>query len=92
MALTDEQLLNHTPTQLLDLLIEECAETIQAATKAKRFQLLGSYPTYNEGRSNADAVIREALQVSDTLRAFCARMGVNYGYALEKPTHDLCRQ
>jgi hypothetical protein len=35
-------------------------------------------------------VIREALQVKDTLRAFCARMGTNYGYALEKPEHDLC--
>jgi NTP pyrophosphatase (non-canonical NTP hydrolase) len=90
LALTDKELLQHTPEQLLDLLIEECAEVIQAATKAKRFGLLGSWLGYNEGRSNADAVIREALQVKDTLRAFCARMGTNYGYALEKPEHDLC--
>lgn len=84
MPLTDKELLAKTQDELLDLLIEECAETIQAATKAKRFGPLRSWPGYNGERCNADGVIREALQVSQTLRAYCAKLGVNYGAALER--------
>lgn len=89
MALTDEQLLNHTPAQLLDLMIEECAEVIQAATKAKRFGHKTRWPNDASGRTNADALIREALQVNDTLRAYCARLGINYGHALERGADEL---
>lgn len=92
MALTDAELLQHTPDQLLDLLIEECAEVIQAATKAKRFGALRTWPGYNGERCNADAVIREGLQVNDTLRAYCARMGIEYGWVLDKrPATDVCK-
>ncbi len=83
MPLTDKELLEKTQDELLDLLIEECAEVIQAATKTKRYGPLRSWPGYNGERCNADAVIREALQVNDTLRAYCARLGVNYGDSLE---------
>ena len=82
MALSDAELLEKTQDELLDLLIEECAEVIQAATKVKRFGPLQSWPGYNGERCNADAVIREAFQVNDTLRAYCARLGVNYGDTL----------
>ena len=84
MPMTDDELRAKTQNELLDLLIEECAETIQAATKAKRFGALRSWPGYNGERSNADGVIREALQVNQTLRAYCAKLGVNYGNALDR--------
>ncbi len=93
MALTDKELLALSPDQLLDLIIEECAEVIHAASKVKRFGPLRTYPGYNDGRSNADAVIREALQVNDTLRAYCARMGIEYGYALShRDAPDFCKE
>jgi hypothetical protein len=83
MPLSDKELLQKTQDELLDLIIEECAETIQAATKAKRFGPMRSWPGYNGDRCNADAVIREAHQVNDTLRAYCARLGVNFGSTLD---------
>jgi hypothetical protein len=83
MALSDKELLTKTQDELLDLLIEECAEVIQAAAKVKRFGPMRSRPGYNGERCNADAVIREALQVNDTLRAYCARLGVRYGDTIE---------
>lgn len=83
MPLTDKELLEKTQDELLDLLIEECAEVIQAATKAKRFGSNRCWPGYNGDRCNADAVIREAHQVNDTLRAYCARLGVHYGSTCE---------
>lgn len=83
MALSDEELLRKTDKELLDLLIEECAELIQAAVKAKRFGCYRMWPGYNGDRCNADAIIREGLQVNDTLRAYCAALSVRYGDALE---------
>ena len=83
MPLSDKELLAKTQDELLDLLIEECAEVIQAATKAKRFGPMQSWPGRNGERCNADAVIREGLQVNDTLRAYCARLGVRYGDVIE---------
>lgn len=82
MPLSDAELLAKTQDELLDLLIEECAEVIQAATKAKRFGPMRSWPGYNGERCNADGVIREGLQVNDTLRAYCAKLGVRYGDAM----------
>lgn len=84
MALTDKELLAMSADDILALLMEECAETIVAASKATRFGPMRSWPGYNAERCNADGVIREALQVNQTLRAYCAKVGVNYGDALER--------
>lgn len=90
MALTDEQLRQHTADQLLDLIIEEAAEVIHAASKAKRFGAKGSHPSYNGGRSNADGVAREMRQLDQTFRIYCGKVGMNYGATLDAPDYDLC--
>lgn len=83
MALASDELRKLTRDELLDLIIEECAEMIHAATKAKRFGHHRMWPGYNGDRCNADAIIREGHQVNDTLRAYCAVLGVRYGDTLE---------
>lgn len=90
MALTDEQLREHTAEQLLDLLIEEAAEVIHATSKAKRFGHRGSHPSYNGGRSNADGIAREMRQLAQTFRIYCGKVGMDYGATLVAPDYDLC--
>lgn len=91
MALTDDQLREHSADQLLDLIIEEAAEVIHAASKAKRFGPRGSHPSYNGGRSNADGIAREMQQLKQTFRIYCGKVGMHYGSTLEAPDSDLCQ-
>lgn len=91
MALTDDQLREHSADQLLDLLIEEASEVIHAASKAKRFGHRGSHPSYNGGRSNADGIAREMEQLRQTFRIYCGKVGMNYGDTLQVTDHELCQ-
>jgi hypothetical protein len=89
MALTDDELREHSADQLLDLIIEEAAEVIHAASKAKRFGHRGSHPSYNNGRSNADGIAREMRQLDQTFRIYCGKVGMHYGSTLEPGEYDL---
>ena len=50
--------------QNLDILAEECAELIQAATKIKRFGINSFHP--ETGETNALALIKELVDVATT--------------------------
>ncbi len=47
----------------LVLVVEECAEVIQAATKIQRFGIHDNYPTYALAMSNIDALTNEVGQL-----------------------------
>lgn len=47
----------------LELVIEECAEVIQAATKILRFGVDDSHPTYYDGAPNSQVLIEEIGQL-----------------------------
>lgn len=89
--MTDDELRELTATQLLDLIIEEAAEVIHAASKCKRFGDHGSHPSYNGGRTNADGLAREAEQLRQTFRIYCGKVGMHYGSTLERPDYDLAQ-
>lgn len=90
MAMTDAGLRQLTTEQLLDLIIEEAAEVIHAASKCKRFGDRGSHPSYNEGRTNADALAREHEQLRQIFRVYCGAVGMHYGSVIATPPYELC--
>ena len=47
----------------LELVIEECAEVIQAVTKILRFGEDDSHPTYYDGAPNSEVLIEEIGQL-----------------------------
>ncbi len=47
----------------LELVIEECAEVIQAATKILRFGVDNSHPTYYDGKPNSWILTEEVGQL-----------------------------
>ena len=47
----------------LELVIEECAEVIQAATKILRFGVDDRHPDYYDGMSNSQALAEEVGQL-----------------------------
>jgi hypothetical protein len=74
--LSDKELQEHTADQLSLMAMEEAAEVIQAASKMKRFGLLGHHP--NSEELNVIAFFREFHQLQSTIRIFCGKIGVDY--------------
>lgn len=58
-----------TRDELLTLLIEECAEVIQCATKCQRFGEEYRHPTYYDGKTNLRALTEEMGDVMGVVRA-----------------------
>ena len=58
----------------LVLLIEECGEVVQAATKALRFGWLHSWPNYEGGQTNESVVTKEVGDLIACIErlGFCA--------------------
>lgn len=56
-----------TQDELLDVLIEECAEVIQAATKIKRFGWDRYHPGYGFNRTELAREIGDVMGVIDAL-------------------------
>lgn len=79
MPLTMERILELSQDEQLALIMEEAAELIHAASKARRFGALGSHPSYNGGAPNYHAVIRESVELNNLCRAYCASNGENWG-------------
>lgn len=80
MPLTMDAIRKLSKDQTLALIMEEAAELIHAASKARRFGDRGSHPTYNDGTPNFEAVIREAVELNNLCRSYCAAMGENWGH------------
>ena len=79
MPLTMETIRGLSSDECLALIMEEAAELIHAASKARRFGDRGSHVSYNDGAPNCEAVIREAVELNNLCRAYCAAMGENWG-------------
>jgi hypothetical protein len=77
MPLTSDAIRQLSDAEVLDLIIEEAAELIHAASKAKRFGSNGRHP--KGGPPNNMALIAEAVQLNDLCRNYCARQGENWG-------------
>jgi len=75
--LTDKELRELSSDELSLMAMEEAAEVIQAASKMKRFGLLGHHPDKTE--LNVTAFFREFHQLKQTVRIFCGKVGINYG-------------
>ncbi len=74
--LSDKELKEFTADELSLMAMEEAAEVIHAASKMKRFGLLGSHPDRDE--LNVTAFFREFHQLQSTVRIFCGKIGVDY--------------
>lgn len=57
----------------LELVIEECAEVIQAATKILRFGEDDSHPSYYDGAPNSEVLTEEVGQLLHCI----SRLGLN---------------
>lgn len=79
MPLTMDVIRSMGNDEVLALIMEEAAELIHAASKARRFGDTGSHPTYNDGELNFHAVIREAVELNNLCRSYCAANGENWG-------------
>lgn len=79
MPLTMDTIRSLSTDEVLALIVEEAAELIHAASKARRFGDGGSHPSYNNGALNYHAVIREAVELNNLCRAYCAAKGENWG-------------
>jgi hypothetical protein len=79
MPLTMDAIQALSKDEMLALIMEEAAELIHAASKARRFGCKDSHPTYNGGAPNFHAVIREAVELNNLCRAYCAAHGENWG-------------
>ena len=77
MPLTRDAIDQLSDAEVLDLIIEEAAELIHAASKAKRFGSKGNHP--KGGPFNFETLIMEAVQLNDLCRVYCARQGENWG-------------
>lgn len=75
MALSEEQLARLTPDELLDCIIEEAAEVIQAAQKVRRFGPTQSHASYHDGAPNHMIVHIEGKQIEMALRHYASRYG-----------------
>jgi hypothetical protein len=78
--------------EVLALIMEEAAELIHAASKARRFGDLGSHPTYNNGELNFHGVIREAVELNNLCRSYCAANGENWGEWADRVAERARRQ
>lgn len=77
MPLTQDAIRQLSDAEVIDLIIEEAAELIHAASKAKRFGSAGKSPM--TGEPNFKALIAEAVQLNDLCRVYCSRQGENWG-------------
>lgn len=71
--------MSHTPltpaeNERLVILMEECAEVIQAATKIQRFGYDGSY---DDGTGNREQLEREIGQVNNAIRMMIERSDID---------------
>lgn len=65
--------------QLLDLIIEEAAELIYVASKAKRFGPLNVHPDRPDAETNIMEIALEDAQLGNLVRVLAARFGINNG-------------
>ena len=81
--MTDQ--MSEATKEKLVLLIEECGEVIQAATKILRF---GLYSTYNSGETNVNALEREIGDVQAAVEQLTSANTLNplsiHRYCIEK--------
>lgn len=80
MPLTMDTIHSMSSDEVLALIMEEAAELIHAASKARRFGDKGFHPSYNDGDLNCNAVIREAVELNNLCRAYCAKQDANWGW------------
>jgi len=92
MPLTMDAIRRLNTDQMLALVMEEAAELIHAASKARRFGDRDGHPTYNDGAPNFEAVIREAVELNNLCRSYCAAMGENWGDWSDKVALKAARQ
>ena len=78
MALTETQTRSLTPDQLIDLIIEEAAEVIQAASKVRRFGHTNGHKDYHDGAPNFFGVLIEGLQLERAMRHYAAKHGARH--------------
>ena len=76
MPLSKEALVFLSDEELLDLIIEECAELIYVASKAKRFGLEDINPTKPDAGSNVYEIALEHAQLSNLVTCLAARFGL----------------
>lgn len=79
MPLTMDAIRSLSRDAQLALIMEEAAELIHAASKARRFGETAGHASYNNGAPNFHAVIREAVELNNLCRAYCAATGENWG-------------
>lgn len=79
MPLTEQAIRDLDAGQVLDLIIEEAAELIYVASKAKRFGPLHVHPDRPGAETNIRELAMEEVQLSSLVRIFAARFGINNG-------------
>ena len=83
MPLTKEALEKLSDADLLDRIIEEAAEVIHAAMKAKRFGPRDRDTRNPDSLENIVVLSLENVQVGDAVRTYGARYDVNYAMACD---------
>ena len=84
MPLSKEALVFLSDEELLDLIIEECAELIYVASKAKRFGLEDINPTKPDAGSNVYEIALEHAQLSNLVTCLAARFGFSHDDMLDE--------
>lgn len=80
MPLSERELQDMPPLELLEVAIEEAAELIHAIQKFKTYGAVAFAPNGKQ-YDNAQTVMHEARQASDAMRIWCHRNGLDWSAA-----------